>query len=96
MMDLLKSNQDTKRTMDLTKSQSLTQRFTLKSKDGLELREFERQEDITFLFLVLINVCHECFSKSKNISEELSFSTLKDAIDYEGPSPDEIALLRGS
>lgn len=48
------------------------------------------------MFLLLINVCHECFSKSKDIDQHNSFSSILEAIDYEGPSPDEIALLRGS
>ena len=41
------------------------QEFTLKSKDQQDSYTFSTQEEINLMFMFLINVCHDCFSKSK-------------------------------
>ncbi len=38
--------------------------FVLKSKDGLVSHIFETQKDLDEIFLILINTCHDCFSKT--------------------------------
>ncbi len=44
---------------------------------------------MTKFFLIVLNSCNECFSKT-------SQTAYWNYIDFEGPSPDEIALLWGS
>ena len=83
------------------------QKMILESKDKTQTMTFKTQEEVDELYLLLINVCHDCFSKDKSKNEtENDFNTsintlnkyenLKNNTDYEGPSPDEIALLKAS
>ena len=72
------------------------ERIILKSDDNEEKYIIETQEELNNLFYYNINTCHNCFSKTEEEIKNENFSELKKKINYEGPSPDEIALLKGS
>ena len=50
------------------------------------------------LFYILINTNHDCFAKGiiSNNDTGNSFKDISKHTQFEGPSPDEIALLKGS
>ena len=49
------------------------------------------------MFFLIVNCCHDCFSVSKdNEGENGEYELLMDHIGFEGPSPDEVALLKAS
>ena len=68
----------------------------LESDDKREKYVIKSQEQLNDLFYLNINTCHNCFSKIKPKLKTNKYSELKKKIKYEGPSPDEIALLNGT
>ena len=57
-----------------------------KSVDGKVSLEIPTQKNLTFLFQLAINTCHNCFSLHVQNEQRKN---------YEGPSPDEVAILQG-
>ena len=49
------------------------------------------------MFLYLVNSCHDCFSLSSSTENDYhddnNYENLKTNLEYQGSSPDEIALL---
>ena len=95
--------------LDLKEKETFNfKKIVLNSNDETETMTFNNQEEIDELYLMLINVCHDCFSKDKenekvnnhevdmSLNSLNNFDNLKNHTDYEGSSPDEIALLKGS
>lgn len=71
--------------------------FTLISKDSRASYRVPNSKEAEFLYFMIINCCHDCFSTTQDdeYSEGL-YEQLKRHIAFEGPSPDEIALLSAS
>ena len=71
--------------------------FTLYSSDNSVSKKIKKRSQMEFLFFIIVNCCHDCFSVMGDETEgEGDYEKLKAGIAFEGPSPDEVALLSAS
>ena len=76
---------------------NLFKKIILQSDDKSTKMEINSHDELNFLYYLNINTCHNCFSNYINSSSKIkNYENFKNNIKYEGPSPDEIALLKGS
>ena len=72
------------------------QKIKLETNDKKDFFYINSQKELDKLFYLNINTCHNCFSKSEVKNDNLDYKKNKSHTQYEGSSPDEIALLKGS
>ena len=72
------------------------EKIKLESNDKKDFFSINSQKELNEIFYFNINTCHDCFSKTELDKKNLIYQNNKLNLQYEGSSPDEIALLKGS